>query len=83
MGGIHRGGGGGGGGAPIFRTPLKHLLINLMQLVIKRNVKNVCHNLFSRHDLYSRKTYNHASADHMVGKEAPNEKPKLKVLSIF
>ena len=54
-----------------------------MQLVIKRNVKNVCHNLFSRHDLYSRKTYNHASADDMVGKEAPNEKPKLKVLSIF
>ena len=79
MGGIHRGGGGGG----IFRTPLKHLLINLMQLVIKRNVKNVCHNLFSRHDLYSRKTYNHANADDMVGKEAPNEKPKLKVLSIF
>ena len=78
MGGIHRGWGGGD-----FPDTIKTSLINLMQLVIKRNVKNVCHNLFSRHDLYSRKTYNHASADDMVGKEAPNEKPKLKVLSIF
>ena len=33
--------------------------------------------------VYSRKTYNHASADDMVTKEAPDKRPKLKVLSIF
>ena len=30
--------------------------------------KNVCHNLYSRDDQYSRKTYIPASADDMVGK---------------
>ena len=37
-----------------------------MQLVIKHNVKISVTNLYSRHDLYSRKTYIHVSADDMV-----------------
>ena len=39
-----------------------------MQLVIKSIMyKHLCHNLYPRHDLYSRKTYLHASAADMVG----------------
>ena len=46
-----------------------------MQLVIKSIIcKNICQNLYSRQDLYSRKTYIHASADDMVGKIGYPEK---------